>query len=1155
MSLSTDLAKQFAKATNDSKDQVKPEVTHNGSIFRYNGKDYVRLDGSEVLTPISKTAAVKPGERVTVVIKNHTATVTGNISSPAARTGDVADVNKKVTELYSVVADKATIGELEAQVARIDTLTADNVAVKEKLTAAEADIDNLQADNATISGKLTAAEAAIDNLEATKIDAKVVETDYALIKDLDATNANVNSLSATYADFEKATADKLTANEASIKDLEANKLSATQADLKYANIDFSNINQAAVEKLFTDSGIIKDLIVSEGKITGELVGVTIKGDLIEGGTVIADKLVVKGENGLYYKLNTDGVTTETEQTEYNSLNGSVITAKSITATKISVDDLVAFGATIGGFHISDRAIYSGVKNSVQNTTRGIYFDKYGRLAVGDANNYIKYFMDDDSTWKLAISADELRFGTNNVSVKEAIDNITESVDNMQVNVQVGGRNLLVNTNTDKMSWRVNGGNGTITRTSDISRSLGTRYDKFTITKKSTTWAYIAIEDPDAMKEVIRVGGEFTLSFDVFCDATVTISDIGIQNGDGTNKVLDFGYFDTVGAEWTKIVLTGKVMSGVDYSAQVIFINLMPLGEESLIEFSNVKLEKGNKATDWTPALEDVESDAAAKANDALTNAKSYTDAQLKITSESITSTVSKTYQVKGDYATNAKVDNIQIGGRNLLAGTTSPVIHTGTGSTNQVTNLYNTSKYYRDITDFDGKTFTLSFDWETTATSGTFLAQLNGTPWWDMSKKITVSSSNKSGRSVFTFGSDSNLSAGNYNGIQLRSNNLTGTITVKNVMFEAGNKPSSWQPAPEDAQFGGRNYILNSVLQQAMLDTYDSGESGWACPIGAVNASIDSTVTHNGHNTLHKQCAYADADTWYESNYYFADKNCIQFTANETWTLSLWIYAKTIPAEPLLSSIRLFNGNWTWAKKVGEISIGDVVVTKVEKWTHIELTFNTPSSIPTYDRGYVMFATNQTADCYMTEFKLEKGNNATDWTPAIDDDGGAIGDVNAGLTDSINDLRDRINSTNETLNNVKNDQHDTALIVSENQTKISELVQQASGFTMNFTTINEAVTKVNNEFVTERDERYKYIKFIDGEIWLGKDTEEGEDDFKLVIRNNRISFLQNENEVAYLSNNQLFVTDIHVTNSLRIGKFIWTPRANGNLALRWIGES
>ena len=80
-----------------------------------------------------------------------------------------------------------------------------------------------------------------------------------------------------------------------------------------------------------------------------MVGVTIKGDLIEGNTIKADKLVVKGSDGLYYKLNVSAETVETEQTDQNSLNGSIITAKSITATKISVEDLVAFDATIGGF--------------------------------------------------------------------------------------------------------------------------------------------------------------------------------------------------------------------------------------------------------------------------------------------------------------------------------------------------------------------------------------------------------------------------------------------------------------------------------------------------------------------------------------------------------------------------------------------------------------------------------------------------------------------------------------------------------------------------------------------------------------------------------------------------------------------------------------
>ena len=74
----------------------------------------------------------------------------------------------------------------------------------------------------------------------------------------------------------------------------------------------------------------------------------------------------------------------------------------------------------------------------------------------------------------------------------------------------------------------------------------------------------------------------------------------------------------------------------------------------------IKIEKGNKATDWTPAPEDVEEDATDKANAALANAKSYTDAQIQVTSESITSTVSKTYATKTDLSTtNSNVTKAQ----------------------------------------------------------------------------------------------------------------------------------------------------------------------------------------------------------------------------------------------------------------------------------------------------------------------------------------------------------------------------------------------------------------------------------------------------------------------------------------------------------------
>ena len=425
MALSSDLISQFVQVTKEEK-QSK-ETTVYGTIVEYDGGKYVRLDGSELLTPISVTADALEGERVTVMIKNHSAIVTGNLSSPSARSGTVEGLGSKISEFEIIIADKVSVERLEAEIARIDTLVSENVVIKERLEANEADINTLIANNVTINEKLTAAEAEIDKLDVNKLDASVANVTYATIESLQATNAQINNLEATYGTFEDLTTERLDAAEASIDDLEVRKLNATDAEMKYANIDFSNIQMAAIEELFTKSGIIKDLIVDNQAITGELVGVTIRGDLIEGNTIVADKLVIKGDDGLYYKLNTDGVTTATEQTDYNSLNGTVIRAKSVTAEKIAVEDLVAFGATIGGFHITDDAIYSGVKTSALNTTRGVYMDNEGQFSLGDSNNFFRYFKDTDGEYKLELSASSLKFTSTGNSVQDEIDGLRDEL--------------------------------------------------------------------------------------------------------------------------------------------------------------------------------------------------------------------------------------------------------------------------------------------------------------------------------------------------------------------------------------------------------------------------------------------------------------------------------------------------------------------------------------------------------------------------------------------------------------------------------------------------------------------------------------------------------------------------------------------------------
>ena len=428
MALSSDLISQFVKATQDKDEPIK-ETTAYGKIVVKDGKEYVQLDGSELLTPVSTTTVVNDEDRVIVTIKNHTAIVTGDLTNPSASNKEVTEIGNKITEFEILIGDKVTTEQLEAEIARIEKLRTEELdatnAKIETLEGKVAKIDEIEADMIEVSGKITATEAEFDTLRADIADFKDVTADR-----VDAVEGKFNTLESDYADFEQTTTTKLNAAEANITKLQTEKLDTETANAKYATIDFSNIGEAAIEKLFSDSGIIKDLIMSDGKVTGELVGVTIKGDIIEGNTVKADKLVILGEDGLYYKLNVDalGETTASADEKYqNGLDGSVILAESITAEKIAVDDLVAFGATIGGFHINEHAIYSGVKESMTNTTPGIHMTDDGQVNIGDSNNFLKYYVDEDGKYKLEIQADSLKFGSNGTTIEQYIENAKEPI--------------------------------------------------------------------------------------------------------------------------------------------------------------------------------------------------------------------------------------------------------------------------------------------------------------------------------------------------------------------------------------------------------------------------------------------------------------------------------------------------------------------------------------------------------------------------------------------------------------------------------------------------------------------------------------------------------------------------------------------------------
>ena len=110
MRLSNEIVSQFVKATKDENTSTKKESIVYGNITSYDENTktcYVKIDGSEEVTPITQfTSVVNPNERVTVMIKNHNAVITGNLKTPSVGSTYVEQtVNSKMNSISSISID------------------------------------------------------------------------------------------------------------------------------------------------------------------------------------------------------------------------------------------------------------------------------------------------------------------------------------------------------------------------------------------------------------------------------------------------------------------------------------------------------------------------------------------------------------------------------------------------------------------------------------------------------------------------------------------------------------------------------------------------------------------------------------------------------------------------------------------------------------------------------------------------------------------------------------------------------------------------------------------------------------------------------------------------------------------------------------------
>ena len=104
MSLSNKMVSEFVKVTKDT--PKAPNISAYGKVVIYDDNKYVQLDGSDLLTPADTTVHVNDGERVTVSINGHTATINGNLSDISASNGDLMQFKVNTDGMFLTLRDE-----------------------------------------------------------------------------------------------------------------------------------------------------------------------------------------------------------------------------------------------------------------------------------------------------------------------------------------------------------------------------------------------------------------------------------------------------------------------------------------------------------------------------------------------------------------------------------------------------------------------------------------------------------------------------------------------------------------------------------------------------------------------------------------------------------------------------------------------------------------------------------------------------------------------------------------------------------------------------------------------------------------------------------------------------------------------------------------
>lgn len=720
-----------------------------------------------------------------------------------------------------------------------------------------------------------------------------------------------------------------------------------------------------------------------------------------------------------------------------------------------------------------------------------------------------------------------------------------AADNKVDNMEIGGRNLARNTSNEWSEW------------------VTPKYNSTNSTASSGSVIYFPTE--------INVGDDYYIQCEVEFD-NVTASDGKISyfylQGDVDGK-WEAGKFNP----WNYGI--NNVENGIVNFSVKKTSNVKPTPPEvygncgfrvdnwatGRYRWRRIKVEFGNKATDWSPAPEDL-----------VLESKTYTDAQLNITSDSITSTVSKTYATKTEVtaaqntANNAAIIANSKGvdysqGKMLFI---DPTFSSGLNSIGVYNNLNNGNVTIDRASKSSDNPFAdasheliISNIGKANPFCGGFCfnhaSRKNAIFIYRIFAKIPVGYNIE--WAANSFGDDSSVTwltkqtgTGRFAEYVCKAVcGSAGTFSTIGYFYIIGDVGTASSPIKWYVAYATCFDMTNTGdirIAKAGVDSLTTRmtsaetkieQNSDAIVLRATKTEVTSAIdgisvggtnllTNTGDGFKPTGGWSQSSSTWvpegyYEYWYYEIPKTDPYYETKVGDVVTISFDAEVYDPEGLNSGwLRLYDNNMHASVSIGLDNI-TFPPNSIPKSTLVKVRGSSTRTLfsrqNTGDIRGIEFYSGYGSGKYfkISRLKIERGNKATDWTPAPED------------------------------------------LVSESKTYTdTELTQTSEEIRFDF---NKSITSSSSELQSRIDDNdiatnqklseiNKYIRFVDGKIILGETGNE----LMLTIQNNRVSFTQSGVEVAFFSDNKLHINKAEVLTSMKIGNYELAPRTDGGLALR-----